>query len=52
METLLALIAKIQESPMASGIVLAALVGWAVFVLHMTATAASVSLPASGGLLQ
>ena len=34
METIIALIAKIQESPMASGIVLAALVGWAGFVTN------------------
>ena len=34
METLLALIAKIQENAMASGIVLAALVGWAGFVTN------------------
>jgi hypothetical protein len=34
METLLAMIAKIQENSMASGIVLAALVGWAGFVTN------------------
>lgn len=34
METLLTMIAKIKENPMASGIVLAALVGWAGFVTN------------------